>query len=111
MKYDIIEFMCPKKQPINRISLCSECCFEKAYKKLCDEESLPFCGRSPIGEHVIHEIIKKLKGNKITKEFIIFIVHNDDEGYKKRVALWHLAKGYKVIGEEEPEIIQEEMDI
>lgn len=111
MKYAIKEFMCPKKEPINLITKCSQCPFVKAYNNFCDKDDLPYCGRSPIGEHVICEIIKELKNVRITRDFINYIINNDNEGYKKRVVLWHLAKGYKYIGEAENKVTQEEMDV
>ena len=108
MKYAIREFMCPKRTPIESISNCSECHFVKAYNKFCDKDDLPYCGR-PLLEHKIHEIIKELKGIRITKNYVEYIIYNDNDGYKKRVILWHLVKGYKFIGESG--ILQEEMDI
>lgn len=111
MKYDLDEFMCPKGQPNRSILKCSECHFVKAYNKFCYKDDLPYCGRSPITERIICETIKGLKNTEITRDFIDYIIFNNNDGYKKRVVLWHLVKGYKYIGEGENIFLQEEFEV
>jgi len=106
MNYNIEEFLCP--QPLGS---CEHCNFRLAYKKFFNKEKFIGCG-TITNRTNIKEEIQKHKGEKITNDF--FIKTNallEGGAFLRRIALWHLTKGYTYIGEEEKRIIQEELDV
>lgn len=101
---EIIELQCPNN--FGKISLCRNCKFELASRKITHDIDGP-CGISPgIGsdEFIIRDFIEKHKGEKV--ENIIHVV----TGLQLRIVLWHAIKGYLYIGKEFI-LIQEELDI
>lgn len=105
MSYNIKEFVCPDLED------CGHCEFVLAYKKFFNTNNFIGCGT--IANIInIKKDIQKHKGEKITNGFfnktnLLF----EGGASLRRIALWHLTKGYTYIGEGEKTIIQEEMDI
>lgn len=106
MIYNIKEFFCPEP-----LGTCDYCKFKLAYRNFFNTEKFIGCGTIT---HIVNikKEIQKHKGEKITNDFFNKTNTLFEEGASlRRIALWHLTKGYTYIGEGEKTIIQEEMEI